>query len=373
MSRDRKRISLSWPAKILLGINLLVIFALLLSYFAPVVNPVKWSIPSLLGLFYPIIFIINLLFLLWWIIRLKWLFLLPLLSIIVGWGIHSHHFAFGAQQGPGPGRSGIKVVSYNVQNFDVRNWRIGEDAATRDSIINVLAEIDAGVVCLQEFFHGEQYYFPTIGPFKESLNTPNLHTDMIFSPRSEKHFGLATFTKFPIVNKRFIHFPEAISNSGIFTDILVFEDTIRVFNIHLESIKFSDSDHQLVANFMEPGKIPEASSTKVIFYKIRNAFKKRSAQAKTIHGYITASPYPVILCGDFNDTPSSFTYNTVKDNLLDAFLESGLGIGNTYAGGIPFLRIDYILHSDTFNSYDYQRHQVKFSDHYPISAFVEIE
>jgi endonuclease/exonuclease/phosphatase family metal-dependent hydrolase len=373
MSRSQKRTSLSWSAKILLGINLLVISALLLSYLAPVVNPVYWTIPSLFGLFYPVILIVNLLFLLWWVLRLKWIFLIPLLSIIMGWGILSKHVAYKTKSAARSNASGIKVVSYNVRIFNVHNWHVGDKPATRDSIISCLKKIDANIVCLQEFFHGEQKYFPTIEPIEKSLNTPYMHSDMIISSMSAKHFGLVTFTKFPIINKGIISFPDAFSNSGIFTDIKINDDTIRVFNIHLESIKFSDSDHQYVADFIEPGTHPNESSTKVIFSKIRNAFEKRAKQAKTVHEYIEASPYPVILCGDFNDTPSSYAYNTVRGNMHDTFLESGFGFGTTYAGKIPFLRIDYILHGKELFSLDFQRHQVKFSDHYPISACVEFE
>jgi endonuclease/exonuclease/phosphatase family metal-dependent hydrolase len=373
MNRNRKRVSLTWTSKILLGINLLVIFALLLSYLAPVVNPVYWTIPSLFGLFYPVVLIINILFLLWWLLRLKWIFLIPLLSILIGWGILSKHFAFGTNKAAGSNTSEIRVVSYNVRIFNVHNWHVGDEPAIRDSIIKGLKKIDADIVCFQEFFHGEKNYFPTVQPVILSLNTPNVHSDFILSGGRTKHFGLATFSKYPIVNKGIIHFTEAKSNSGIFTDLRINDDTIRILNIHLESIKFSSSDHQYVADFIEPGTHPGESSTKVIFSKIRNAFEKRSAQAKTVNEYIEASPYPVILCGDFNDTPSSFAYNKVKGDLKDAFLESGFGFSSTYAGKIPFLRIDYILHSRELNSSDFQKHQVKFSDHYPISASFEFE
>jgi len=373
MKTYRKKSGMQWSGKIMLGLNLLVILALFISYLAPYINPAKSSIPSLLGLFYPVLFIINLLFALWWIVRLKWIFIFPLMAIIFGWGIFSRHMAFGSKQDIHKKIQGIKVVSYNVRIFNVHNWRIGEKAETRDSILKVLKKINANIVCLQEFFHGEQKYFPTINPTKNALDAPNLHSDMNLNVKSPKHFGLATFTKFPIINRGSIQFSEARSNSGIFTDILVINDTIRVFNIHLESIKFSDSDHQYVADFMEPGTHPNTSSTKVIFSKIRNAFEKRAQQAKTIQEYIEASPYPVILCGDFNDTPSSFAYNEVKGKLSDAFLESGFGFGTTYAGKIPFLRIDYILHSDKIKVFDFQRYKVEFSDHYPISAYFEFE
>jgi endonuclease/exonuclease/phosphatase family metal-dependent hydrolase len=369
MGGGRKRYALSWAKNVLFGINLLAIAALLLSYLAPFINPHSFAFPSLLGLFYPVLFIVNLLFLLWWIFRRKWLFLFPLLALLLGWNVFVKHFAFGMDTQPSPEDEGFKVASYNVRIFDVHNWRPGEQALTRDSILTALQKINADIVCFQEFFHGEQNYFPTVQPIANSLQTFNIHTDFILSRGKNKYYGLATFSKFPILNKEVIHFEEARSNSGIFTDVLVDSDTFRVFNVHLESIKFSNSDHQYVADFMEPGNHPGNSSGRVIFSKLRNAFIRRAGQAKTIHAYIEASPYPVILCGDFNDTPSSFAYHTVKGKLYDAFLDSGSGFGTTYAEGIPFLRIDYILYSKGLKSFDFHKHLVDFSDHYPVSVY----
>lgn len=368
MGRSQKRYVLSWPARILLGINLVAIIAMLLSYLAPYINPQSFDFPSLLGLFYPVLFIINLLFLLWWILRRKWLFLFPLIAILMGWNIFLQHFALGSGHSTDAEQDVFKVVSYNVRIFNVHNWRIGDATEARDSIISALDKIDAEIFCLQEFFHGEKNYFPTIQPIANSLQTLNVHTDFTLSGGKDKHYGLATFSKFPILNKGTIHFGEARSNSGIFTDVLIDSDTIRIFNVHLESIKFSNSDHRYLADFMEPGSHPGNSSGRVIFSKLRNAFIKRAGQAETIHAYIEASPHPVILCGDFNDTPSSYAYQTVRDELTDAFLASGSGFGTTYADGIPFLRIDYILYSKELNSSGFQRHQIEFSDHYPVSV-----
>ncbi len=373
MSRGRKSILLSWFTIILLGINMLAIIALLLSYLAPYLNPQSFAIPSLLGLFYPVLFVINTLFLLWWILRLKWLFLIPLLALLLGWNLFFKHFAFGSENSSAAGKTDFKVVSYNVRIFNVHNWRFGEEAEIRDSVISALRNIDADIVCLQEFFHGEQNYFPTVQSIIEGLSTPQVHTDFTLSHGKSKHYGLATFSKYPIINKGVIHFGEAKSNSGIFTDVLLNNDTIRIFNIHLESIKFSSSDHQFVSDFREPVVNSTTSSGKVIFAKLRNAFVQRASQAETVDSYIEASPYPVVLCGDFNDTPSSFAYHKVKGNLSDAFLKSGSGFGSTYADRIPFLRIDYIFHSNHLKSFSFQRHQVNYSDHYPISADFEIE
>jgi endonuclease/exonuclease/phosphatase family metal-dependent hydrolase len=364
---------LSWSAKILLGINLLAVVAILLSLLAPVVNPQTFSVPALLGLFYPILFIINFLFFVWWIIRSRWMFIISLLALLLGWNVFFNHFALNGNNLSDAGSAKLHIASYNVRIFDVHNWRTGENPVIRDSIISFLKKLDADIICFQEFFHGENNYFPTIQPISTVLDTPWIHTDFDISDGRDKHFGLATFSKYPIINKGIINFPGTRANSGIFSDVLIDDDTIRIFNIHLESIKFSNSDYKFVTDIMEPGNNTASSSGKIILSKLKHAFIKRSRQAQTVHIYIEKSPYPVILCGDFNDTPSSFAYQSVNQNLSDAFLESGFGFGSTYAGGIPFLRIDYILHSKKLKSSGFQKYQVHFSDHYPVSVNFEIE
>jgi len=366
--RNKKRFSLI--TKILLGFNFLLIAALALSYTAPYVSPDITVIPAFSGLLYPVFLLLNLGFIFWWIFRRKWYFLLSLVAVLSGWGMLNKNISIGW---PGskqhPEQQSLKIISFNVCNFNVQNWHPGETPVTRDSIFSFLKRADAGIVCLQEFFHGEGDYFPTLGTLKNMLQTNYVHTDFVVSGNNSKHFGLATFSRYPMVNKEEIHFPKGFANSAIFSDIIAGRDTFRVFNLHLESIHFSSSDIRFVSELAEPGDKQNKTGGKVIFSKLSNAFKKRSRQAEIIAEYLRQSPYPVILCGDFNDTPSSFAYHTIITNdLSDAF--SYPGFGKTFAGDIPFLRIDYILHDRDLVSFGYQRYKVNLSDHYPISCFV---
>lgn len=369
MRKGRKKNPLSWSSKILPGINLLLAAAIMLSYLAPVVSPKTTSIPALLGLIYPVLFILNLFFLIWWLIRLRWFFIIPLIALLIGWNVFLKHFGLGQDNIIQTNQNPLKVLSYNVRMFDVQNWRQGQEPVTRDSIMEFLNRENADIVCFQEFFHGEKNYFPTVEPFVDILMAGYIHTDFIISKGGNKHFGLATFSRFPIVNKGVIHFKGAVANSGIYSDVAVDGDTIRIFNVHLESVKFSSSDYKYVSELMGPGAGQTSSNSKIIFSKLKNAFYQRADQAKVVAGHIEQSPYPVILCGDFNDTPSSFAYHTISHGLQDAFLNSGFGLGSTYAGDVPFLRIDFILHGPEMLSSNYERYNVNFSDHYPISCF----
>lgn len=110
---------------------------------------------------------------------------------------------------------------------------------------------------------------------------------------------------------------------------------------------------------------------KDISYRLKYAFKKRAHQADVLTEHIQSSPYPVIVCGDFNDTPVSYSYRKIRKDLVDAYIKSGRGIGNTYSGVFPSYRIDYILHSRDIQSVGFETIKVNYSDHYPVSCMFE--
>lgn len=354
--------------KLLLLINVVLAADLLVSYLSPYVNPQSAWLPAFMGLIWPFLFFANLLFVVWWVIRRRLYFLISLAVMFLGWNMFFRHFQFNVEKPVGNYEGTLKLFSYNVRLFD-QHLTGGKDLFKRNAIFSLIKSENPGVACFQEFFHGNSKYFPTLEPFLEMQETRNYHVDYIKQIGDRKHYGLATFTKYPIVGKGVIRFEKSSSNSGIFTDVLFAGDTIRIFNFHLESIRLSKSDHRYVAEFMDPSTPVRSSSSKVIIAKLINAFQKRAAQAETVAGYLKESPYPVIVCGDFNDTPASYVYETISDGLNDAFLSAGQGYGTTYAGSFPFLRIDYILYSPELEAYRYSRYKAEYSDHYPISCY----
>ncbi|HSI91383.1 MAG TPA: endonuclease/exonuclease/phosphatase family protein, partial [Adhaeribacter sp.] len=156
----------------------------------------------------------------------------------------------------------------------------------------------------------------------------------------------------------------------IFTDLKVNGDTIRVYNAHFQSNRLRREDYEFLGNPREEKEKWLAS--KNILNRLKTGTIKRSNQVDVVASHIAASPYPVIICGDFNDPPSSYTYNRLRANLKDAFVESGRGFGNTYNGLIPLLRIDYILHHRRFRSSGFQVIKQDLSDHYPIMCRLEL-
>jgi len=357
---------------LLLLINALFILLLVLTYLAPHISPELFFLPSMLGLFYPVWLIINILFVIFWLIRLKYYFIFSLAALIAGWNVHLKNIAFNFRTNIDASTQNIKFVSYNVRLFDQFKWSEGQDYFTRDAIFSFINQQSPDIINFQEFFHGNDSYFPTIGPFLQTQRTTYYHVDYVKIVDDKKHYGLATFSRFPIVGKGAVKFDNSTSNSGIYSDILINKDTIRVFNFHLESIRLSNADYQYVTEFIDPDFHSISSTSQVILGKFKNAFIKRAEQARIVARAVQQSPYPVIISGDFNDTPVSYVYRQISAELQDAFLEAGLGYGSTYAGGLPFIRIDYVLHSNTIKAEAFERHKVFYSDHFPVAGYFRL-
>jgi endonuclease/exonuclease/phosphatase family metal-dependent hydrolase len=190
------------------------------------------------------------------------------------------------------------------------------------------------------------------------------------------HWGMATISRYPIVGKGKIEFPNTnntiTSNMCIYSDIKINEDTIRVYNVHLQSIQFENEDYTFIENIGEE-KEAQIKGSKRILGRLKKAFIKRAPQAEAVAAHIKKSPYPVWVCGDFNDPPSSYAYHTISGNLKDSFMESGWGFGSTYAGKFPSFRIDFILHDSKHSSFDYKIINEKFSDHYPLCCTINLK
>lgn len=258
-------------------------------------------------------------------------------------------------------------MSYNVQLFGLYNWK--ENEKHRDEMLRYLKKENPDIITFQEYYQDDLNRFKTTDTLKNVLGTKYVHFGIASSLKKNQHWGVATFSKYPIVHKGEIKFEKTRGNICIYSDIKVGKDTIRVFNVHFQS------NHLHTENLE---KLAEGDSTaKVLafdmFKALRKGYVKRAQQVDTVAYVIANSPYPVVLSGDFNDMPVSYTYHKLTEILQDAFLSDGSGFGFTYAGNIPFLRIDYILHSPTIDAQKYQVLHKKLSDHYPVSSFLKVK
>jgi len=372
--KNNKKLSIA--GKFLLGFNILAIVCLLLSYYSAYLSPAKNWLIAFFGLAYILIVAINFFFLLWWILRLRWFFLLSLIAILIGWNTLGKHIKLRFSSSKAPIEKSFKIMSFNVRNFDAYNYTKKWEYQTerRDKIFKLLSSESPDIICFQEFFYEKTGKFKTIDTMVQFMKAKNVHAEYTSSAKSVNFFGDATFSKYTIVNKGIVPYTTNSGNLCMFTDVLIGSDTVRIYNVHLESIRLGDEDYKFaekvnkVSNINDDEKVKQHSRR--ILSRLKTAFIKRAPQAEVIAKHIKECHYPIILCGDFNDTPSSYSYHQVSAGLIDSFTESGSGIGNTYNGIFPSFRIDYIFHSYHFTSYEFETIRVELSDHYPVKCFL---
>ena len=183
--------------------------------------------------------------------------------------------------------------------------------------------------------------------------------------------GTTILSEFPIIDAGEIPFGTR-TNSCVWADIQTKDHIIRVYNIHLKSNRVSTKTEEI----LNKGGIQEKETwddIQGVLGNIRYASKIRVEQAQKVKSHMQQCPYPYVLCGDFNETPQSFVYRMLSKNLQDTFQKKGAGIGSTYAGSIPALRIDFILASSDFKVLDCDILKKAYSDHYPVMTTLAIE
>jgi endonuclease/exonuclease/phosphatase family metal-dependent hydrolase len=356
----------------LIVLNFIAVFALLLVYISPYIHPETATLPSLTGLGFPIILAINILFVLIWIIAKKKIAILSFICIALGWNYIGGLIQFNSHQEITNKNDTFKILSYNVQNFyhiNISTTKYLKDFDNRDLIIDFLSEQDADIVCLQEILHDKGNNSGFIEELGKKLNCPYSYYKNYYQSNNKIVEAIITYSKFPIIRSDNLIYEK--KTMALFHDIKKDEDTIRLYNLHLASIHFGKDEYDFISE-MGSGKENKEikENTLKIVGRLNNAFKKRGNQADVLSRHINSSPYPVFICGDFNDTQTSYTYHQISNGLKDAFRESGKGFAKTFAGeNFPSLRIDHILHDPGVRSLNFTRHKIKLSDHYPVSCF----
>ncbi len=349
--------------------NHIAAVCLLIAYMAPHVSPENFWFIAFFGLAYPLFVILNILFVIYWAAQFKKRALYSLIIIFSGWMQLHAYFQVNFNHG-GADKHKIKVMSYNVKVFDLYNW--SKNIETRDNMFNLINDEHTDIMCLQEFFSRDSSKLNNLDSMLTFRNTRYAHVEYTTTVKRIHHWGIATFSNYPIIKKGKITFDTKSNNLCIYTDVVIAKDTVRIYNMHLQSIHFDYEDYQFVEDVMNNKETEEIEKSKNILKRIKRAFVKRARQSDIVASHIASSPYPVIICGDFNDTPASYTYTTIRQKLKDSFIESGNGFGRTYVGKFPSFRIDYILHSREFNSYDFQTVRQELSDHYPVTCTIEL-
>ena len=365
-----KRRFSSLIARIMLILNLLLVFSLMLSYLSLFVSPDRnWVLPFF-GLLYPYLLLLNIILFIYWILKRRWYLIFSLATIILGWDIIWRTVQVNFKAENLQGKNSLRLMSYNVHNMLYGNAR-GADLQDKNSILQLIRTEMPDILCIQEFKSVGKPPEAVLDSMSADLKLPYFKYTRYNERESKSLDAIVTFSRFPILST----YSLKIDGQHYYfqmNDLLMGEDTIRLFNVHLESVRFKYEDYTFINDldfqFEENEKFSEGSRR--IVNKLRGAYVKRSAQVKKLKELLKDSPYPLVICGDFNDTPCSYSYQVLSNGRKDAFIESGSGFGNTYAGTLPSLRIDYILYDPYFEALEYTTLKEKLSDHYPVTALI---
>ena len=352
-------------------LSIAISIALITSYLSPYISPENiWWI-QLFGLAYPII-LISLLILLpvLFFLKRKRFWTLILITII-GLPVHFRYISFGSSSEASESAIEIKVTSFNVRGFDIYQWVNKDLSKAEESFLHFIKNNNADVLCFQEYTVDKRPSKHMLPSEIKAAGGFNYYTDKLTAQSIKLSFGISIYSKYPIINKGFVG--EEKDLYALYVDIKINEDTIRVYNTHLQSIRLQQDEYSL---FDEDAPSNKGVSSRVggLLGKLKSAYPSRIAQSKNIIEHAQKSTHPVIICGDFNEPPTSYVYGLFSDQFKDAFRSSSFGIGRTYAGKIPAGRIDHIFCSDSIEPLTFEiSDDILMSDHYPISAKIALE
>ncbi len=354
-------------SRILLWSSIVLATGLLLSAWLPYLNPGKFWVAGFSGFFFPILFPVCLLLLplLWWY-KMKMPLLLCGIALccaipaaLVTWSFHP------VNAGEGTVANSFTLMTYNSSSMGLVAYKTEE--ARVAAIYDMIRKARPGILCMQEFYSndqaGREHHIDSI------MRTGNYGWHYFTCDKTHWntwYYGISLFSRYPILSASSIPCGKSSAGSGssfLQADLAINGDTIRIFSVHLTSYMFNSEDYN---NMSAPG-----SSS--LIYKMRSTFEKRSAQALQLAALVAESPYPAIVCGDFNDTPVSFTYKTVSHNMKDVFLETGNGLGRTLSFLSPTLRIDYLLAQPSFSIHSGGVLQIHPSEHFPVMACLSLK
>lgn len=345
---------LSWFNKVMYFFNIVLTLLTFVAYILPFLAPKLFPFLSVLSLILPFFLILNGLFFLYWFIQFKRQMVLSGLVLLMGITFVNKFYKFSATDLP-ENEKDFVVMSYNVRLFNRFDWIPYKDVT--DEIRTFINDKNPNILCIQEYSTASNIDLK-IYPHR-----------YIYMQGDKIKTGQAIFSKFPIINEGNLVFPKS-NNNVIFADIKKGKDIIRVYNMQLQSIKISPDVNEISENIND---IDTQKSQKVI-NRISIAFKKQQQQAEIIMNHKKDCVYPIIICGDLNNSAFSYVYRSIKGKLNDTFEEAGKGFGKTYNFKYYPVRIDYIF-ADTrmqvksFENFPYFEN----SDHYPVMTRLFME
>lgn len=288
----------------------------------------------------------------YWLIRRKRTFLLSAVILVAAWFFFNPFIEFSSEKSSDEFENSLKILSYNVRLFNA--YEDDSKVNVSEIISEILEEQQPDIVCIQEYYNGANQTFSEYPyqfvHFKKTTNNKGV---------TKKHvLGHAILSKYPLINTGAFDFDKTYNNS-IYADVLKGDDTIRVYNLHLKSMGITPS----VATLQDGDK-------EKLRKRMSNAFLGQQQQMEAVMEHKAKSKFPVLLCGDFNNTSFSYIYRKIQKGMKDGFVEKGNSLGTTYLFDYYPMRIDYIFTSESFEVLSFETSKRTFSDHYPISAKV---
>ena len=347
-------------------INILAAIPMVLTLLASSISPAdSWMIAAS-GLLFPLMVVVNFVFVVVWLIAKSYFVLLSACLLIISIPTISHTIQFDFSDGDK--KNDFKVMTFNVRGNDYYSY-IDKQGIIRDSICALIDEEGADIVCMQEFFSIESKNFDVISQIVSGKTKRNYYLNEMGKWHNDSKWGLITFTHHPIVNKKSFYFDPQYP-FATYCDIK--NDTVRVFNVHLRSFRFNHQERKVFDIVLDSNSIPTTEQSESILKRFEVAYEEKAKEIDTLAILIKQSPHRVILCGDLNDPASSYAYHELCTKLEDSFVESGSGYGKTYNGKLPLLRIDYILHDEKLPSSNYKTIHRNLSDHFPVVCDFEL-
>lgn len=369
MMKSRKRLSVF--EKILLFIHVILALFLLIGVLAGSTNPDNNIWIAFIGLAFTYVLIFNILFLIWWLLSRRWyLVIATIFTLAIAYKPINNTYQLTGKEGKSEkiDQNYIRLLTYNVHEF--KKYGESNNISTKEQIIDLIKSQSPDIICFQEFYSRSKGEFNFFKSIKKDIGL-QYHYFIPYNENDYESIGHAIFSRYPIKNTKQINFPGERANKSIYADLEVKDKTIRIYNVHFQSISFDKQDYDYIENLKNMD--PKLKPTKRILRMLKTAFYKRGDQAELIKEELNKCPYPFVIAGDFNDTPASYTVNTISNGLKNAFREVGSGFGKTYNGKFPNFQIDYIMTSKNFDIHNYKIINKKLSDHFPIRSDLSLE
>lgn len=329
--------------------------ALCISYLSIFIDPAFLSLPYFFGLYYIPIFILNACLLLYGLIKMRKYLIISLVALLPSLFFADLFVKFGNEEKSVAGDE-VKVMTYNVGRFGAASKGMNE-AQALSKVCEFAAREKPDILCLQEF------RIKDTARISQILKFLPYHSHHLF--KSEGNLGNITFSRYPITESGTITFPKS-ANICIWSDIRINDVTVRVYNCHLQSNALSFTN--IIKRMSQKGQFTD--EVKTVHENLAHHNRQRSEQVGQVHDHITSCPLPSLVCGDFNDTPMSYTYHRLASRHKDSFAEGGHGFAATYSMLWPLLRIDYILVPENVPCDRTTVNRVPYSDHYPVSTLI---